>query len=539
VYNADSADPGVAAVGLRAGTGTNQQATVPVSSTGTVSLTNHSFGTVDVTASVTGYYTGATTTSAGETYVGVPWGSPVANTSTGWNVPQAPIPAGGSLTFQVTGVGGVGTGADIAVLQVNALNATASGFLTAYAAGALDPGVSALAYNSDTYYRNMLYLPLSSAGKATLTNHGTAPVDVSVYARGYYLPPTATPAGAEYAPFDPQMVLGTATGGVTLAANQAITFQVTGTGDIPESGVSGVTEDIVATNPTAMGRLDEGPAGGTLHAVVSFLNADNAFAGYDNGIVSTLSPSGQETILNASSGSVDVQVAVTGVFSAPSKPTVPEQVSAATSGASATVTWAPPVSDGGSPVTGYTITAPPDTASVTVGPGVTQATLTGLTSALSDTYKVTAINTAGTSETGSYTPQAAVVSGRILRPTAPGAAVAAVPNDQVSIYASDPPAGDPASYDPVLLGTVTTDSSGNWSYRVPPYASLPPAAQALADNNGGILNTVAIAAATATPVSGPTAGTAYLERAPPDSPLPGWGRRRPAIRSPSSRIHWT
>jgi len=91
--------------------------------------------------------------------------------------------------------------------------------------------------------------------------------------------------------------------------------------------------------------------------------------------------------------------------------------------------------------------------------------------------------------------------------------VTAVANDQVSIYALDAPASDPTTYNPVLLGTVTTNSSGNWSYRVPAYASLPAAAQVLADNNGGILNTIAIGTATATPTSGPTAGIAYLEQA--------------------------
>jgi hypothetical protein len=309
------------------------------------------------------------------------------------------------------------------------------------------------------------------------------------------------------------MVFGTATAGTQLAANASATFQVTGTGDIPESGVSGVTEDIVVTNPTAIGRLNEGPAGMAQQPVVSFLNGDDAYAGYDNGIVSTLSPDGQETITNGSDGTVNVQVAITGIFLAPAEPSAPEQVAATTSGSSATVTWAPPETDGGAPVTGYTVTAPPDTASVTVGPGTTHATLTGLASALSDTYNVTAVNASGTSDAGSYAPQASVVSGRILRPKAPGAPVAGVASENVSIYASDPPASDPTDFTPVLLGTATTDSSGNWSFTVPPYASLPAAARALADDNGGILNTTAIASATATPASGPTAGTAYLERA--------------------------
>jgi hypothetical protein len=244
-------------------------------------------------------------------------------------------PAGGSLTFQVTGVGGIAAGADTAVLQVNALNATASGYLTAYAAGGSDPNVSAVAYFSDDTYRNLVYVPLSASGQSTLTDHGSAPVDVSVYARGYYMPPPTTPAGGAYWPLDAQLVYGAASAGTQLAANASATFQVTGVGDIPALGVSGVTEDVVASNPTAMGRLDEGPAGGAKQPVVSFLNADSAYAGYDNGLVSTLSPSGQETITNESSGTVNVQVAVTGWLAAAGTPAGPQSVSATVSGTSA------------------------------------------------------------------------------------------------------------------------------------------------------------------------------------------------------------
>jgi hypothetical protein len=156
VYDADVADPGVATVGLRASGVMNEQTTtVPVSAEGTVSLTNHSSGSLDVVANVVGYYTSDVAASAGDTYFGLPWAA-IANTTTGYNVPQAPIPAGGSLTFQVSGQGGIETGTDTAVIQVNAINATSSGYLTAFAAGGTDPGVAALSYNSDTYYRNLL-----------------------------------------------------------------------------------------------------------------------------------------------------------------------------------------------------------------------------------------------------------------------------------------------------------------------------------------------------------------------------------------------
>lgn len=504
VYNADSPDPGIATVGLRASSVMNgQTATVPVSSANTVSLTNHSSGSMDITASVVGYYTATAPSSAGDTYFGLPW-SAIANTTTGFNVPQAQIPAGGSLTIQVAGRGGFPSGADTAVMQVNAINATQAGYLTAYAAGTTDPGIAALSYNSDTYYRNLLYVPLSASGQATITNRGAAPVDVSVYARGYYMSPTTSPSGGQYWPLDAQTIYSV----TQLAANASATFQVTGTGDIPDSNVAAVSEDVVVSNPTAQGRLNEGPANGIAQPVVSFLAGDTAYAGYDNGLVSTLSPTGQETITNQSSGTVDVQVAVTGWFRAARVPGSPQSVAATVSGSSATVTWATPPTDGGSPITSYTVTASPDSATVTVSGSATQATLSGLANASTDSFTVTAINAVGSSPVGAYSPiAAATVSGTVLAPS--GSVVGA--GFPVNIYLSDPPSLSTTDWTPTLLGTATTDASGNWSFTLPPYASLPSAAQVAASNNDGTLNVEAAASGVAS-----TGGTTYDENAVTD-----------------------
>jgi Fibronectin type III domain len=387
VYNADESDPGVAAVGMRPTHMTNQTATVSVSSSGTVSLTNHGSGATDVVASVVGYYAGAGQTSPGDTYFGLPW-TELGGATT--------IPADSSATFQVTGSAGIPAGADTAVLQVNAYDATVAGYLTAYAAGSPDPGISALGYDTDTFYRNLLYVPLSSSGQISLTNYSSGAVTVTLWPRGYYTPPATTPAGGQYSALDQEMVYGTASSGAPLAANTSVTFQVTGTGDIPTAEVAAVTEDVVATNPATIGNLAEGPADGATRPVVSFLGADQtAFTGYDNGLVSTLSPSGEETITNDSSGTVDVQVDVTGWFEAPVEPGEPLGVSATVTGSSATITWAAPIDDGGSPVTGYTVAASPDTASVQVGQGTYQATLSGLSQAATDTFTVTATNAVG------------------------------------------------------------------------------------------------------------------------------------------------
>src|SRR5262249_14682016 len=77
-------------------------------------------------------------------------------------------------------------------------------------------------------------------------------------------------------------------------------------------------------------------------------------------------------------------------------PSPPRSVTAVLGNGQSIVTWSAPDNDGGSPVTGYTVTASPGGRTATTQ-GTTTATVTGLTNGTAYQLTVTAANAAGTS----------------------------------------------------------------------------------------------------------------------------------------------
>jgi len=144
-------------------------------------------------------------------------------------------------------------------------------------------------------------------------------------------------------------------------------------------------------------------------------------------------------------------------------PSLPRDVAATISDTQATVTWAPPISNGGRPITGYTATATSGARSVGASAlsctttGATTCVITGLTPGSSYSFRVTATNSVGTSG------ESAAASGDVpapstpSTPTTPSAPAAAASGTAAATAATAPTS---TTLSPVVLPSRTRLRSG-------------------------------------------------------------------------------
>ena len=157
-------------------------------------------------------------------------------------------------------------------------------------------------------------------------------------------------------------------------------------------------------------------------------------------------------------------------------PGTPSNASAVAGNATATVSWTAPVSNGGSAITGYTVTSNPGV--LTCSTSTTSCVVTGLTNATAYTFTVTATNTVGTSS--------ASAPSNSVTPTAPVATTTTtttVPPTTTTTTTKPPTSGTTPTTQPPTTTTTTTKpptryGSGGGGHRFKGYW--------LTTSNGGI-----------------------------------------------------
>ena len=138
----------------------------------------------------------------------------------------------------------------------------------------------------------------------------------------------------------------------------------------------------------------------------------------------------------------------------PTVPDAPTGVTATAGNAQAAVSFTAPASDGGSPITSYTVTSSPG--GITAGGSSSPITVTGLTNGAAYTFTVTATNAVGTGPASSPSNSVTPIAPSSV-PGAPTGVTATAGNKQATVSFSAP-ALDGGS--PITSYTVTSNPGG-------------------------------------------------------------------------------
>ena len=174
----------------------------------------------------------------------------VLDTRNGTGAPDARVAATKKIDLTVTGRGGVpATGVGAVVLNLTAINASASGYVAAYPAGAVRTTASSLGFLAAKPTANGVVVKVGSGGKVSL--YVSATTDVVADVQGWF------PADSELTALTPTRLLdtrnGTGSAAAIVPAGGKVDLAVTGRGGVPTSGVNAVVLNVTAVKSATAG----------------------------------------------------------------------------------------------------------------------------------------------------------------------------------------------------------------------------------------------------------------------------------------------
>jgi hypothetical protein len=210
-----------------------------------------------------------------------------------------------------------------------------------------------------------------------------------------------------------------------------------------------------------------------------------------NGVSYTFTVTATNAIGTSPASAASASVTPKQAATAPGPPTA---VFATAGDAQASVSWTAPPSDGGSPITSYTVVSSPAGGTATVAFPATTATVTGLTNGTAYTFTVTATNGIGTSvesaPSNSVTPVAPATA-----PDAPTAVSATADNAQATVSWMAPPSdgGSPIT----SYTVVSSPAGGTATVTAPPDSTVVPTSATVAGLPNGTAYTFTVTATNA------------------------------------------
>ncbi|MFC1420914.1 TolB family protein [Streptacidiphilus cavernicola] len=236
------------------------QVVVPVGADGEIDFANHSQGTTQVVADISGYYT-SDSTGAGFTADGP---ARLLDTRAAVGVStRTPVRANGTVVLPVAGRDKIpSTGVSAVVLNVTATDTRAGGYVTVYPDGKAKPTASNLNWTAGETLPNHVVVPVGADGKVDLAVHSSGTVDLIADVLGYF-----GAGGSAFHSTAPTRLMDEV--GSPIAANATHTLTVTGS-TVP-AGATAVVLNVTVTKAKAGGYLTVYP-NGTAKPTASNLN---------------------------------------------------------------------------------------------------------------------------------------------------------------------------------------------------------------------------------------------------------------------------